>query len=333
MTAVFTRRQLLGVGAGFAAATAGSVAGAVGLGRDGSLRSRARTGAERLEAWTAASAAFSPSDESGPYDLAYADLPTLRRVESTVDGRLRAIPHRWLDRLSSLLEADLTSVGWHVRLSGRGTVQVHEHDHDRERVARRLRAVGYDPVTSVGAFDVYEQPPPENTRELRTVPHLDDAIATDGRYIVTCGRPGLEEPVPPLVATLRARLGARRFVDVDAATAKLLAGVSRADLLTVVPVIRDWVGDGSGPTGSLRAYGRAVRFGASSATVRSVLLYRDDVSPDLRGPPSVDALRSQFLSSDRLPGLGVDPVDRLRVDRRSKVAVLTAEAPVDAFTQ
>lgn len=327
MTAPFTRRELLGIGGGFAAAATGSVAGIVGLAGDGVLDRPVADGADRLAAWTPASEAFEPDDVAGPYRVTYADLPRLRRTESAVDGRLRAVPHRWLTRLSRVTGVDVGAAERYLQASGRGILQVHERDHDRERLGEALETLRYELAAEVGGFDVYAQSAADNTRELRTIPHLDDAIAVDGDRIVSCGRPGLDDPVPPLVSSIRARLGGPRLVERDDALRRLLSGVDEADLLTVSPVVREWVEDGPPGLDGLRGFSRAVRFEESGATVRSVLLYGAGATPETA------TIRSLFLDREAGSQVGVAPVDRVRVETRGNVAVVTARTPLAAFTE
>lgn len=327
MTAVFTRRELLGIGSGFAAATAGSVAGVVGLTDDRVIDRSPPNATDRLTAWTPASEAFAGRGVPAPSRITYVDLRRLRRAESTVDGRLRAVPHRWLTRLSRVTDVDVETARTYVRTEGRGIVQVHERDHDRDRLGDTLETLRYEFEGEFGGFDVYAQARGDNSRELRTIPHLDDAIAVDGDRIVTSGHPRIEDPVAPLEATLRARVGGPRLIDRDDAMGRLVSNVDEADLLTVAPAVQGWVQDGPPGTDGLHAYSRAVRFGSDGTQVRTLLLYDPGTAPDS------EVVRSLFLNREAGSAVGIGPVERLRVDAGTNRAVVTARTPVAAFTE
>ena len=315
------------MGSGFAAATAGSVAGVVGLTGSRVLDGPVPDPADRLAAWTPASDEFPAPNTPAPSRITYADLHRLRRVESAVDGRLRAVPHRWLTRLSRVTGVDVKAAATYIRTVGHGIVQVHRRDHDPERLGETLETIRYEYEGEIGEFDVYAQARVDNSRELRTIPHLDDAIAVDGDRVVTCGKPGLDDPVSPLGAAVRARLGGSRLVERDDAMRRLVSGVDDADLLTVAPVVSEWVEDGPRGLAGLRAFGRAVSFGETGTEVRTVLLYEPGAVPP------VSAIRSLFLDHGAGWQVGVGPAERVRVDAGTNRAVVTARAPVTAFTE
>lgn len=326
MSDTFTRRHLLGLGVGATAATAvsavlGRVLRATGSDPDPS-------GADRLAAWTPASPTFLPEGRETPYGIGAADFRALERVERAIDGRLRAIPHRWLDRVERLVGVDRTAVDGHLQLAGRGLVQLLDWRHDQSTVARRLRDAGYERVGERGEFTVYRQPP-ANSRELRTVPRLDDAVAVDGSRLLTCGAPRLDDPVGPLAAAIRAREGGPRLVDRGGVEEELLASAPTADLLTVVPRLRPWIDDEAETPGlvGLRGYRRAVAFEGDRALVRSTLLY------ERGGVPDAAALRALFTSDTAGTNVGVDPASNLRVARNGAAATITATAPSSAFAQ
>lgn len=328
MSNTFTRRDLLGLGAG---AAAGAAATAV-VGRDlrGESAETKPTGADRLAAWTPASPAFLPSNREAPYVVQATDLAVLARVERSIDGRVRSIPHRWLDTVEGLVGVDRGALGGHLRLAGRGLVQVLDWPHDRATVERRLEDAGYERVDDRGGFAVYRQPQSRDGRELRTVPHLDDAVATDGSRLLTCGSPQLENPVPTLLAAIEARRGEARLVDRPGFEAGLLESAPRADLLTVVPELRPWIDDDEAEDPGLvglRGYRRAVIFEEDRGLVRSNLLY------DRGAVPDAAVLRALFAGWTSGPDVGVTPASDLRVTRHAAGATVLARAPLTAFAQ
>jgi len=321
----FSRRHLLALGVGAAAATAGTAV--VGWELDARPPDGAPSGADRLAAWTPASPAFLPEDRKSPYGLTAADFRALGRVERALDGRVRAIPHRWLDRVADLVGVDRTAVDGYLQLAGRGVVQLLDWDHDPATVARRLADAAYERVGEVGSFAVYRQPT-TNSRELRAVPRLDDAVAVDGSRLLTCGAPRLDDPVAPLSAAIRAREGGPRLVDRDGFETGLLGSAPRADLLRVVPQLRPWVDDDEAEIpglAGLRGYRRAVTFEDDRALVRSKLLYERGAVPDAA------ALRALFAGEVPGPDVGVERASNRRVARNVATATVTATAPLSAF--
>lgn len=321
----FTRRHLLGLGAGAAAAAAATAV----VGRDlrGESAETTPTGADRLAAWTPASPAFLPSDREAPYVVRAADLSVLARVERSIDGRVRSIPHRWLDAVEGLVGVDRDALGGHLRLAGRGLVQVLDWQHDLAAVERRLESADYERVDDRSGFAVYRQPRSLDGRELRTVPHLDDAVATDGSRLLTCGSPQLADPVPTLLAAIDARAGEARLVDRPGFEAGLLGSAPSADLLTVVPTLRPWLDESSSELAGLRGYHRAVSFEGDRALVRSALLYERGTVPD------APRLRALFRGNTPGPEVGVSPASDLRVTRHAAGATVWARAPLTAVAQ
>lgn len=327
MNDTFTRRHLLGLGAGAAAATAG--AAVVGRNHREGSPGGGPDGADRLAAWTPASPAFLPEDREAPYGMVAADFQALERVERAIDGRLRAIPHRWLDRVAALVGLDRTAVDGYLQLAGRGLVQLLDWPHDLATVAGRLTGAGYERVGQRGEFAVYRQPT-ANSRELRAVPRLDDAVAVDGSRLLTCGAPRLDDPVTPLVAAIRAREGGPRLVERGDFETALLRSAPAADLLRVVPQLRPWMDDDEAETPALvglQGYRRSVTFRDDRALVRSKLRYERGAVPDAA------ALRALFTGGASGPAVGVEQATSLQVTRNVATATVDAAAPLPAFAQ
>lgn len=304
-----------------------ALGGVLGHGLDGD-RSTRPSGADRLGAWAPAADRFLPSDRSAPYRVGFADLPSLGRAERRVDGRIRAIPHRWLHQIERVAGVDRAAVEGHLVVSGRALVQIVDWDHDRTAVADRLTAAGYDRVERAGGFDVYREQSRSSAGQLRTVPRLDDAVAVDGSRLVTGGNPDLDDPVPPLVAAIEARVGrTSRAGDRSAVVRSLLGDAPAADLLRIVPSAENWAERDEPGLDGLRGYRRAVRFGDEVAHLQTKLLYDPSARPDTA------AIRSLFVTDAVGPDVGADAVESLDVTRPGNAAVVTARSPLSSFTE
>lgn len=325
MTRRYTRRRLVRTGAliGSTAVLGGALGLSLGGGRTGGP-----TGAESLGAWAPAADSFLPSDRSAPYQMGFLNLPALGRAEGRVDGRIRAIPHRWLGQIERVAGVEQAAVDDYLLLSGRALVQVVEWDHDPEVVAERLATAGYERVDSLAGFDVYRQPGPPSSQQLRTLPRLDDVVASDGSRLVTGGNPGLDDPVTPTVAAIEAWIGREtRVRDRSAVVGALLADAPVADLVRIVPRLKEWTETDAPGLEGLRGYRRAVRFGDESARMQTKLLYEPSIGHDAA------AIRSLFVTGAVGPDIGADAVEDLEVRRPGNAAVVTARAPLSSFTE